>query len=297
MTENNTSGHRPVNLYYFHSKRNFGDELGPVILNRIFGTNIRAASAEKADLVALGSLLDLFLWKGRSVLKYLAYVLSAVYQPLHIFGTGFIQQPVLDRYGRPKAELFFRRLKIHAARGHLSAERLRKSSGKSGENIAVGDPGILASLLIDGHTGAKRYALGIVPHYVDGGNELLFKLNRQTPNSLIIDVADDPISVLKTISACDVIVSTAMHGLIAADSLGIPNAWVKVSDKIRGGDYKFLDYYSAYGVDHATCQDLRTVDQFDLTPQKIAENYSISRAEVTVLKKGLLDSFPRDLVQ
>lgn len=296
MIERHASGRGPVNLYYFHSRRNFGDELGPVILDRIFGIESRAASAVKADLVALGSLLDLFLWRGRSVLKYVAYGLSAVYQPLHIFGTGFVQQPFLDTQGWPKADLFFRRLEIHAARGLLSAERLWKASGQTRE-IAVGDPGILASLLLDGNSGTKRHALGIVPHYVDRDNALLIELSQRTRHSVIIDVADDPISILQTISACDAIVSTAMHGLIAADSLGIPNTWVKVSDKIRGGDYKFLDYYSGYGTRHAPCLDLRRGDHFFPTPQSIAENYPISRDEVAEIQRGLIDAFPHGLAQ
>lgn len=34
-----------------------------------------------------------------------------------------------------------------------------------------------------------------------------------------------------------------MHGLIAADSLNIPHVWMKISNKIIGGNWKFNDYF------------------------------------------------------
>jgi hypothetical protein len=38
-----------------------------------------------------------------------------------------------------------------------------------------------------------------------------------------------------------------LHGLIVADSLGIPNAWIESPDLI-GGRFKFDDYYSSLDV-------------------------------------------------
>ena len=35
-----------------------------------------------------------------------------------------------------------------------------------------------------------------------------------------------------------------MHGLIFADSYGIPNAWIAPHDSMIGGEFKFNDYYS-----------------------------------------------------
>lgn len=40
--------------------------------------------------------------------------------------------------------------------------------------------------------------------------------------------------------------STSLHGLIVADSYGIPNAWIKQPQDIGGNGYKFDDYYSAF---------------------------------------------------
>jgi hypothetical protein len=41
--------------------------------------------------------------------------------------------------------------------------------------------------------------------------------------------------------------TTSLHGIITADALGIPNHWLRVSENVFGGDWKFLDYFSAVG--------------------------------------------------
>ena len=69
------------------------------------------------------------------------------------------------------------------------------------------------------------------------------------PNSKFIDVQNEPETVLKEISECENIISTGLHGLIIADSYGIPNCWCEISDKILGNNFKFHDYFSSFGTD------------------------------------------------
>jgi hypothetical protein len=45
------------------------------------------------------------------------------------------------------------------------------------------------------------------------------------------------------------VLSSSLHGLIAADALGVPNAWIGLSDALRGGDFKFRDYYGVFGIE------------------------------------------------
>ena len=35
-----------------------------------------------------------------------------------------------------------------------------------------------------------------------------------------------------------------------SSSFGIPNAWISLPGKLKGGDFKFRDYFSAIGMDH-----------------------------------------------
>jgi pyruvyltransferase len=44
---------------------------------------------------------------------------------------------------------------------------------------------------------------------------------------------------------CEKIISSSLHGLIISDAYGIPNARVNVSNKLFGGDFKFIDYYKS----------------------------------------------------
>ena len=67
-------------------------------------------------------------------------------------------------------------------------------------------------------------------------------------NVLVIDVQRQPIEVIADVDKCEYILSSSLHGVIAADSLGIPNAWILLSDKVLGSGFKFYDYASAFGM-------------------------------------------------
>ena len=68
-------------------------------------------------------------------------------------------------------------------------------------------------------------------------------------NAKIIDIQQQPLEFLQEIAECRAIISSALHGIIAADSLGIPNIRMICGDKIIGGDWKYNDYYSVFGVE------------------------------------------------
>jgi hypothetical protein len=73
-------------------------------------------------------------------------------------------------------------------------------------------------------------------------------LARATPHARLINVRDpDVLATVRTIASCDFVVSSSLHGLIAADAFGIPNVWVRWSDRVAGGSWKFLDYFRSVG--------------------------------------------------
>jgi pyruvyltransferase len=52
--------------------------------------------------------------------------------------------------------------------------------------------------------------------------------------------------VIAEISECELIVSSSLHGLITADSLGIECVWLRTSKPLYGAsEFKFHDYESA----------------------------------------------------
>ena len=63
-----------------------------------------------------------------------------------------------------------------------------------------------------------------------------------------------------------------MHGIVAADSLNIPNQWIKLSDLLYGNNYKFEDYYSV--LNHTPkAIDLREEIITEETIEKIKKDY------------------------
>jgi len=161
-------------------------------------------------------------------------------KPLIVWGSGFIKD-------EEKNEKLFRRLDVRAVRGYHTLSRIKDNPVvKIAENVAVGDPGLLIPKLFDVRHIKKRYKLGIVPHFIDINNELLN--NIKVDNSIIINVLSDPEIFISKLAQCEFVISSSLHGLVAADSLSIPNVRMIVSGKVKGGDYKYDDYYSVFGI-------------------------------------------------
>jgi len=91
---------------------------------------------------------------------------------------------------------------------------------------------------------------------------------------------------------CRTIVSSSLHGLVVADSLGIPNMRMICSDRIRGGDYKYDDYYSAFGMTEHNRFDIREMDINNIDIQRIIDDYRITPDQVAQMKKELIEAFP-----
>jgi exopolysaccharide biosynthesis predicted pyruvyltransferase EpsI len=117
---------------------------------------------------------------------------------------------------------------VLAVRGKLTALVLNTP------NVAFGDLGLLASRVWTKEP--AQYDIGVVRHYVD---------NDEYPFADIVIDASEPVEqVIKKISSCRVIMSSSLHGIIVADSYGIPNMRIARDDVITG-DWKWLDHKSA----------------------------------------------------
>lgn len=266
---------KKIRLAYFSYRSNFGDMLNIDLFDKYTRKQIQQTKEKKADIVAIGSLLQCFISK-KNKLK--------TKKTLIVYGTGFIED-------NKQNDFFIRPLDVRAVRGYLSLERLKKSKqAYISKNVAVGDPALLIPKIFDVSNIKKKYKLGIIPHYVDKDNPLLNKIN--VKNSIILDVTDNTKDFVNKLASCEAIISSAMHGLIAADSLLIPNVRMILSDKITGGDYKFDDYYSAFGI--------RNHNKVNLNEQGFNENdlvnlhqtYFIDKEKLTKIQDDLINAFP-----
>lgn len=268
-----------LNLYYFNSQSNFGDFLNIDVFKKIFNMDIQYSDISDSEIVAIGSLFELLFSKHNHFIKRL-------FRPaIAVWGTGFIQDQIFKNYYP------IRKMKIYAVRGHLTYERLKKYGlVKPSDNIVIADPGLLAAKLVDTSKINKKYDLGIIPHYVDQNNPLLN--NIKVKNSIVLDITKSPMDFLHDIAECKTVISSAMHGLIAADSLGIPNIRMILSDKITGGDYKFNDYYSAFDIKKHDRIDLNVSEFTEKELKKLRDNYQIKPEQAHQKQIELLNAFP-----
>ncbi|MFG3338707.1 polysaccharide pyruvyl transferase family protein [Glycomyces sp. NPDC048151] len=185
---------------------NFGDELGPAIVERL-GHTVRRVEPERAELVACGSILHM-----------------VTNTDTIVWGSGAMRTAPGRRRTRP---VEYRR--VAAVRGRTTAAHLGLP-----DTVPLGDPGLLVSALWDKPT--TRHRLGVVPHYID---------TRTWPDAdLVIDVTAPVDEVIAQIGSCAVIAASSLHGLIVADAFGIPSIRLH-HQRIGGGDTKYLDYASA----------------------------------------------------
>lgn len=249
-----------IKLYWYNKKPNFGDELSPVICKILSGQEVEYTdNFEVCDILAIGSILEHVKdpsFKGR------------------IWGSGFISS---DSVAKPLPNATF-----NAVRGRLTAEKLNM-----GSNVTVGDPGLLAYMLYPSIR--QTTEIGFIPHFVDRGNKKLTWIAKNSDNIKIIDIQAGISSVIKEVSDCRYIVASCLHGLILADSLGIPNAWMQLSDRVIGKGFKFRDYYSAFGIHNPRPISVGWLDSAKSIKRKIGNWH---RPGIGELQKGLINSFP-----
>lgn len=135
--------------------------------------------------------------------------------------------------------------KVLAVRGPKSRKYLIDKGISCPE--VYGDPALLLPLIYKPSI-QKKYKLGVIPNLADVRNPLvdrLIKIGKGSVKFINMTDYDDWKSVIEDICCCEAIVSSSLHGLIIADTYGIPNARVKFSDNVTGGDFKYDDYFES----------------------------------------------------
>ena len=261
-------------------RNNFGNSLNPLIFNRILGVNIEWASPFECDMTAISSGLRLMYRTPQKMAEYLngeAYLGS--HRLCCIWSSGFLDTPTGEELAVRPNTLF------SLVRGELSRKNLELIHGMP-IDIPTADAGLLASELINKQP--IKYTLGIIPHIREISEMEYIKLISNIPGSTLIDVREDPITITKKIAQCQCIISSSLHGLVVADSLGVPNKRVVLTNKLLGDGFKFNDYYSAFGV-ASEYIDLRQNCVIHLND--IVSSYRITEAQVCRKKQLILDAF------
>ena len=289
-----------TSLYWWRNWRtgqdNFGDALSPLVV-ATFVKDIRWTCPERAKLFALGSILEHRNYKAyprSGIRRHVGRFFFKCALPFYVWGSGFLYEPKPTFDPRP-----WRRIRPLALRGR---ETLRVLQGWFGTTridpkTPLGDPGLLFGRLLPERP-APRYEIGLMLHFTDQtiGAPLTERLRQCYGERLCVLDATDPdaLGTLTRLAQCRTILSSAMHGCIAADGLGIPNRLLHLS-LIGGANeadwaFKFRDYYSALSEIPHPLTEADLPEDLARLPDFIERTYTVSQDAVAQCQAALTDA-------
>ena len=257
----------PIKLYWWRYEEapngNFGDEITHYLVEKILKKKTVWSPPPECTIVGAGSVIPIVARERQENSPY-------------IWGSGFIED------GSEK--ISFNDYKLLAVRGHKSLSRITDMPETS--SITLGDPGLLANELV--RTPIKKtHKLGIIAHYANTKDPFIQQLSDRD-DVLVIDPLDKCLNVLRNIASCESVISSSLHGLIVADSFAIPNSHVILEGHLKGGLYKFNDYYSVFGKERYSSvnrEDLQL--STDTLVDIVRSQYVPAAEEVTDIQRRL----------
>ncbi len=264
--------------------QNAGDLLNKNLVEKLSGKQVVCSKMYDADMIAIGGALVGLQYGKDPKRRILQKLLGLIYgnKPLYVWGSGFFRNDNENGFYRSN-------LKVCALRGQLSRERLAMLTGKD-YDVPLADAGLLANLFVEG-TPKKEYDVGIIPHFSQKEEPRFQELKESFSSACVIDIQQEPETVIRQIAGCRYILSSSLHGLIFADGLGIPNLHILGKTPLKGGNFKFEDYYSCYGLPHRPW----ALDKGLPGIEDIISGYRVPGEQVKQKQKQLLDCFPKEL--
>lgn len=260
---------RPLPLYWWDGEPNFGDILSKHVVEYVANRPVIYSKPVDCELFSLGSIM-------RQVRRSCSE--PANKKKPWIWGTGSKGSQRND---------FIRNVRIKLVRGPLTATLL-------GIKVAeYGDPGLLISELIDAPIETSK-RIGLVPHHSQVNSTHVQDALKKSPRLQLIDVRnEDALAVAREISSCEYVLSSSLHGLIVADSFGVPNTWLNPDGIHQMPRFKFYDY--ALSVKRLLAGPINYVDIPEYIENLQPKPISYSEG-ITSSKQALLRTFPKELV-
>lgn len=256
---------RALTAWWWHRQDNYGDVLNPVILSYVSGRPVDWAEPEAAEIVAIGS-----------VMATVRERVKGGGDPIYVWGTGMM---------KPMRNDFIHGAAITLVRGPLTATQLRM------EDLPYGDPGLLTDRAIDLGKVVRTHRYGIIAHWTHTNHDDIRALADGLDSATLIPMqTGDVTETTRAMAACEVILSSSLHGLIVADSLGLPNLWI---DTGRLGDttrFKFFDYALGVGRVLDRPHDIET-----LLANGVPEPDTTYFGRLSAVKDTIEHAFPAEL--
>ena len=259
-----------VNLNWWHIKygqkeQNLGDMLSEVVFEYMckkYNIEIERQISKTKHLYAIGSILffenqDATIW-GTGCMHSL---------PLNC--SSFLHQRIM------------RKLDVRAVRGPKTREALLKLGVKCPE--IYGDPAMLMPMIYKPERTEKKYIV-VIPHYKD---RVLDENMNSTTEVLFMDmITDNWQTKIDIISSAKFVISSSLHGIILAESYGVPAVLLRPS--AESDLFKYEDYY--WGTGRKIIPKVNTIKEgveFDIS--------NIEKPNVEIIQENLIKSFPTDL--
>lgn len=264
---------KKINLYWYRYNRghgNFGDELNPYIISRISGLKIRyvnGANLFDNKWLAVKELVKSYARKKIKFEEFLEYsyynlfkmpsviyAIGSILEGSHsskniIWGSGIINSSASNIKG-----------KFCAVRGKYTQQKLKELQIDTPD--VLGDPALLLPLVYNPSI-SKKYKIGIIPHY-----QHFTDLQNLFPDEvLVINLLDDIETVIDMIAACELTISTSLHGIIVSHAYAVPSIWTTFSEtkkKLLGDDVKFKDYFSSLNLQEYHPFVLNNIEEFSV---------------------------------
>lgn len=222
----------------FDNSENFGDAFN-IYLFDYYKIKYQIVNYNRANTLGVGSIIENYLASQKVKSK------NFKNRFITFCGSGFIQPILVESYD------FQNKFKVNnpiQVRGINSQKILTEVFNLDNRTFILGDPGLLMRKVFQEKfdNQKEKYDIGIIPHYVDKDLNWNRYINLKNYSYKVIDILSGVENVIEDVLSSRFVLSSSLHGLIAADSFSIPNCRLIVSDRITGGDFKFEDYYSVY---------------------------------------------------
>lgn len=233
---------------------NFGDELFPMIVERILSRRVERVNESHAGrkVIAGGSLLHVA--RDGDVL----------------WGPGLRTEE--DFISNPR----FQQLTVAAVRGPITRDFLLSRYGFDVPDV-FGDPAVLLPQLFpEWKRRPVKGRVGLVPHfsnrheYTSSGDDLVVIFPNQEPEQVVTDIL-----------TCELVIAGSLHGVIVAEAYGIPARWLN-SSRVEP-ELKYYDYYQ--GTDRYPHPAKTVSEALGLGGEPAPKSFECAR---------LLGCFPRD---
>jgi pyruvyltransferase len=219
MSHNNLS-------WWGNNTWNWGDQLNPWLYSKITG-------------IPVSKINRIELWDKSNTPRY--YVIGSILNHTHspnveVWGSG------LEGGNYPIPHL---PSKLNAVRGPLTRKVLIALGCDCPE--IYGDPALLLPKYYTPNV-KKEYKYGVVQHFLHKQETAWISKYKNDPTVNIIDIQNPSITdFIDEINKCEIILSSALHGIICGDAYGIPSYHVNFSPDGDFNWFKFYDYYTSVG--------------------------------------------------